>query len=180
MESDQTLIKAFQQSKEKTVPFTALMVKYQKKVYLQIKRMVAEHADVDDIAQTVWIKVWNKLMGFKMESEFTTWLYRIAYNESINFIHQRQKRGIVNKEPETEDDLYGSIVSNDPSAASIEIKLDQAIAQLPEKQKFVFMLRYFEEMNYEKIAIITGTSVGGAKANYHQALKKMETFFKSN
>jgi RNA polymerase sigma-70 factor (ECF subfamily) len=180
MQTDQDLIIQFKQSSNKEGPFTQLLKRHQQKVYYQIKRMVTEHADADDIAQQVWINVWNKLDGFKMESEFTTWLFRIAYNESINFIQKEKKAGAQQISNENRD--YENAVSGQdgPKSAQIEIALQQAIQQLPEKQRFVFMLRYFEEMNYEKIASITGTSVGGAKANFHQALKKMEEILKRN
>lgn len=180
MPTDQELIIQFKQSSDKEGAFTQLLKRHQQKVYYQIKRMVTEHADADDIAQQVWIKVWNKLDGFKMESEFTTWLFRIAYNESINFIQKEKKAGFQQISNENADYENAPGEQDGPKSAQIEIALQQAIQQLPEKQRFVFMLRYFEEMNYEKIASITGTSVGGAKANFHQALKKMEEILKQN
>ena len=91
MQGEQELIIQFQQSEDKEGPFTVLLKKYQQKVYYQIKRMGIEHEDADDIAQAVWIKIWNKLDGFKMESEFSTWLFRIAYNETVNFINKQKK-----------------------------------------------------------------------------------------
>jgi RNA polymerase sigma-70 factor (ECF subfamily) len=180
MQSDQELIMQFKQPSQKEAAFTQLLKRHQQKVYYQIKRMVTEHADADDIAQEVWIKIWNKLDGFKMESEFATWLFRIAYNETINFLQKSKKIGVqyIN----ADDTQYENARSGQdgPKASQIEIALDEAIKQLPEKQRFVFMLRYFEEMNYEKIASITGTTVGGAKANFHQALKKMEEMLKGH
>ena len=180
MQTDQDLILQFQNSNQKEQSFTQLVKKHQTKVFHQIKRMVNHHEDADDIAQMVWIKIWNKLDGFKMESEFSTWLFRIAYNETLNFI-AKQKRQNSNS---TSKDvvMYENTASHTdaPKSSEIQIKLDQAIKQLPDKQQFVFMLRYFEEFNYEKIASITGTTVGGAKANYHQAIKKLEEFLKKN
>jgi len=180
MLSDQELIMQFKQPSLKEAAFTQLLKRHQQKVYYQIKRMVTEHADADDIAQQVWIKVWNKLDGFKMESEFTTWVFRIAYNESINFIQKSKKLG---QHHVKEDNVHYENAAggqDSPKAVQIEMVLNEAIKQLPEKQRFVFMLRYFEEMNYEKIASITGTTVGGAKANFHQALKKMEEIIKTH
>ena len=175
--TDQTLIIQFQDGDNKEVAFTHLLKRHQENVFFQIKKMVVEHADVDDIAQAVWIKVWNKLDGFKQESAFSTWVFRIAYNETLNFIAQKKRLTghIIQKEltqahhpnlahPSSHDTL---------KETAIQIKLERAIAELPEKQRFVFMLRYYEAFDYEKIASITGTSVGGAKANYHQAVKKM-------
>ncbi len=180
MLNDQELIMQFKQPSQKEAAFTQLLKRHQQKVYYQIKRMVTEHADADDIAQQVWIKVWNKLDGFKMESEFATWVFRIAYNETINFIQKSKKMGLqhVNENNTHYENAAGG--QDSPKAVQIEIVLNEAIKQLPEKQRFVFMLRYFEEMNYEKIASITGTTLGGAKANFNQALKKMEEMIKGH
>ena len=178
MQSDQALIMEFQASSNKEAPYTILLKRHQQKVYYQIKRMVSNHMDADDIAQQVWIKVRNKLDGFKMESEFSTWIFRIAYNETINFLQKQQKTSDHNVSDELIDYEQAAGSTDHPKSSQIQITLDTAIQQLPEKQRFVFMLRYFEEMNYEKIASITGTTVGGAKANYHQAIKKLEEFVK--
>jgi RNA polymerase sigma factor (sigma-70 family) len=179
MHSDQELIIQFQQSIQREQSFTQLVKKHQVKVYHQIKRMVLDHDDADDIAQMVWIKIWNKLDGFKMESEFSTWLFRIAYNETLNFLAKQKRQGTSNSNSDLLDYENLSSQTDAPKSSEIQIKLDQGIKQLPEKQQFVFMLRYFEELNYEKIANITGTTVGGAKANYHQAVKKLEEFLKN-
>ena len=174
MITDQALIIQFQKNEAKEVAFTQLVKKHQTKLYYQIKRMVIEHADADDIAQLVWMKVWEKLAGFKMESEFSTWLFRIGYNETLNYIN-KQKRTASSSFDSSDESYMGTASSTkDPLPVQIQIKLEQAVQQLPEKQRFVFMLRYFEEMNYEKIAEIMGTTIGGAKANFHQAVKKME------
>ena len=180
MQSDQIIIKAFQAGSQKEQHFTELVKRHQQKLYYQIKRMAIEHADADDIAQIVWMKVWEKLDGFKMESEFSTWLFRIGYNETINFIQKRNKLAIVHPIESSEAPFHEASTSNGPKSSQIQIKLDQAILQLPEKQRFVFMLRYFEELPYEKIALITETSLGGAKANYHQALKKMQEILQTD
>lgn len=178
MQSDQIIIERFQEGAEKEQHFTELVKRHQQKLYYQIKRMVIEHADADDIAQIVWMKVWEKLDGFKMESEFSTWLFRIGYNETINFIQKKKKLAIVHPTESLDGSIQEAFISNGPKSSQIQIKLDQAIMQLPEKQRFVFMLRYFEELPYEKIAQITETSIGGAKANFHQALKKMQEIIK--
>lgn len=178
MKSDQELIIEFQQSIHKEAAFTQLLNRHQQKVYYQIKRMVDNHADADDISQQVWIKVWNKLDGFKMESEFATWIFRVAYNETLNFIQKQKRQSDQNLSEEFIDYKNATKATDNPKSTQIQIALEQAIKQLPEKQRFVFMLRYFEEYNYEKIAEITGTTVGGAKANFHQAIKKMEEILK--
>lgn len=171
--TDQELIIQFQNGDSKEDAFTQLLKRHREPVFFQIKKMVLEHADADDIAQAVWIKVWNKLDGFKQESAFSTWLFRVAYNETLNFIAQKKRL----KTHTTQNELDHSLEHPTSQAAlketEIQIKLERAIEELPEKQRFVFMLRYYEAFDYEKIASITGTTVGGAKANYHQAVKKM-------
>jgi RNA polymerase sigma-70 factor (ECF subfamily) len=180
MASDSELIVQFQQKNNREQAFTQLMQKHQVKVYHQIKRMVLNHDDADDVAQIVWIKIWDKLDGFKMESEFSTWLFRIAYNETLNFIAKEKRKSTSSLVQDNGTYENHSSLTDAPKSTNIQIQLEQAIKQLPEKQRFVFMLRYFEELNYEKIASITGTTVGGAKANYHQAIKKLEEFIKGH
>ena len=178
MQGEQELIIQFQQSENKEAPFTVLLKKYQQKVYYQIKRMGIEHEDADDIAQQVWIKVWNKLAGFKMESEFGTWLFRIAYNETINFL-EKSKRLNTHTLSDLDELEHTRAETDQPNSTQIGIMLEQAVKQLPDKQRVVFMLRYFEAYSYEKIGEIMDTTVGGAKANFHQAVKKIEKFIKS-
>ena len=178
MASDQELIIQFQESINREANFTALLKKHQQKVYYQIKRIVTDHADADDIAQLVWIKIWDKLDGFKMESEFTTWLFRIAYNETLNYLQKQKKQGTSHSSSDLLDYENATSSTDSPKSTEIQIGLDRAISQLPEKQKVVFMLRYYEGFDYEKISSIVGTTIGGAKANYHQAVKKVESFIK--
>jgi RNA polymerase sigma-70 factor (ECF subfamily) len=173
--TDQALITQFQNGDHKEAAFTQLLKSHQAQVYYQIKKMVLEHADADDIAQAVWMKVWNKLDGFKQESAFSTWLFRIAYNETLNFIAQKKRLKVHSTQNEVDHAQDHPSSQDAIKASTIQIKLERAIAELPEKQRFVFMLRYYEAYDYEKIASITGTTVGGAKANYHQAVKKMTT-----
>ena len=171
--TDQALIIQFQNGDAKESAFTQLLKRHRETVFFQIKKMVLEHADADDIAQAVWIKVWNKLDGFKQESAFSTWLFRVAYNETLNFIAQKKRLKTHNTQNEIDHGFEHPSGQNGLKETEIQIKLERAIAELPEKQRFVFMLRYYEAYDYEKIASITGTTVGGAKANYHQAVKKM-------
>ena len=173
--TDQALIIQFQNGDSKEGAFTQLLKRHQENVFFQIKKMVLEHADADDIAQAVWIKVWNKLDGFKQESAFSTWLFRVAYNETLNFIAQKKRLTAQHKLSVLDPTIDRPSSQDTPKETEIQIKLERAIAELPEKQRFVFMLRYYQDFDYEKIASITGTTVGGAKANYHQAVKKMTT-----
>jgi RNA polymerase sigma-70 factor (ECF subfamily) len=171
--TDQALIIQFQTGDAKEAAFTQLLKRHRETVFFQIKKMVLEHADADDIAQAVWIKVWHKLDGFKQESAFSTWLFRVAYNETLNFIAQKKRLQGQLAQNQSDSFLEHPSSQNELKASAIQIKLERAILELPEKQRFVFMLRYYEAFDYEKIASITGTTVGGAKANYHQAVKKM-------
>jgi RNA polymerase sigma-70 factor (ECF subfamily) len=171
--TDQALIIQFQNGDSKEDAFTQLLKRHREPVFFQIKKMVLEHADADDIAQAVWIKVWNKLDGFKQESAFSTWLFKVAYNETLNFIAQKKRLKTHSTQNELEHSLEHPSSHGNLKETEIQIKLERAIKELPEKQRFVFMLRYYEAFDYEKIASITGTTVGGAKANYHQAVKKM-------
>jgi RNA polymerase sigma-70 factor (ECF subfamily) len=178
--TDQALIYQFQQGESKEQSFTQLLKRHQEAVFFQIKKMVLDYADADDIAQAVWIKVWNKLDGFKHESAFSTWLFRVAYNETLNFIAQKKRIQEQSGQKELKDNIQLSSSQESIKESNIQIKLERAIAELPEKQRFVFMLRYFEAYDYEKIAAITGTTIGGAKANYHQAVKKMTEFIQND
>lgn len=183
MTADYSLVKSFQKGIDKEQCFTSLMKNHQEPVYFQIRKMIKNHEDAADIAQSVWIKVWEKLDQFKMESEFSTWVFRIAYNETINFINKNKKFATESftydeNGEETTSEVLGSI--DDPSQMAIQLKLEQAIATLPEKQRFVFLLRYLQDLDYQKISTITETSIGGAKANFHQAYKKVAEFLKSN
>lgn len=178
--TDQALITQFQKGDSKEGAFTQLLKRHRENVFFQIKKMVLEHADADDIAQAVWIKVWNKLDGFKQESAFSTWLFRVAYNETLNFIAQKKRLTAQQTQSALDPNLEQPSNQDAPRATAIQIKLERTIAELPEKQRFVFMLRYYEDLDYEKIASITGTTVGGAKANYHQAVKKMTTLIQEH
>jgi RNA polymerase sigma-70 factor (ECF subfamily) len=178
--TDQALIIQFQNGDSKEEAFTQLLKRHRERVFFQIKKMVLEHADADDIAQAVWIKVWNKLDGFKQESAFSTWLFKVAYNETLNFIAQKKRLKTHSTQNELDHSLEHPSSQDAFKETAIQIKLERAIAELPEKQRFVFMLRYYEAFDYEKIASITGTTVGGAKANYHQAVKKMTTILEQD
>ena len=178
--TDQALITQFQNGESKEAAFTQLLKSHQAQVFFQIKKMVLEHADADDIAQAVWIKVWNKLDGFKQESAFSTWLFRIAYNETLNFIAQKKRLTAQQTHSALDPSLEQSGSHDTLKETAIQIKLERAVAELPDKQRFVFMLRYYQDFDYEKIASITGTTVGGAKANYHQAVKKMTTLLQTS
>ncbi len=156
--------------------FKLLVKDYHQRVYWQIRRMVLIHEDADDIAQNVFIKIYQNLNSFKNESKLSTWIFRITYNETINFIHKNAKEQNVSFED------YSMNIADDLSTDEyytgdeIELKLQKAIASLPEKQRVVFMMKYYDEMKYEQISEISGASVGALKASYHHAVTKIKEF----
>ena len=159
--------------------FTELMRRYQQRVYWAVRRIVGSHAEADDIAQETFIKAYLALGDFRGDSSFFTWLYRIAINLSLNAVRKRQLISYL-RESDIIDRMFPS--AEDPGAGleqkEAESKLQRAIATLPEKQRAVFVMRYHDEMSYEEIAQVLKTSVGGLKANYFHALKKVQEFMK--
>ena len=173
---DNELVFQFKNSKDKEFPFTQIIRKYQEKLYWIIRRMVVEHEDANDVLQNVFIKVWKNLDGFREDSQLYTWLYRISLNESLTFIEQQKKRKSISI-----DDSEGIMMNKLKAdrhfdANKLEWKLQIAIQQLPEKQRIVFNLRYYEEMPYEEMSRVLDTSEGALKASYHHAVKKIEDF----
>lgn len=157
--------------------FEKLLQLYQKPLYHHIRNIVLNHDDADDVLQNTFIKVFNYLKDFKGDSKLFSWMYRIATNEAITFINQKAKRNGM-----TSETLQSKIVENLHSDTffdgnEIQIKLQKAIHLLPEKQQLVFKMKYFEELKYEEISDILGTSVGALKASYHHAVKKIEEYF---
>jgi RNA polymerase sigma factor (sigma-70 family) len=156
--------------------FTGIVKRYQEKIYWQVRRMVINHEDADDVLQNVFIKAWNGLDNFREDSKLSTWLYRIAVNESLTYLEQQKKRASFSFEDvaETLENKLQAEKGFDESKAVWKLQL--AIQQLPEKQRVVFNLRYFEEMGYEEMSELLDTSVGALKASYHHAVKKIEEF----
>jgi len=142
--------------------------------------MVIDHDDANDVLQNVFIKVWNGLENFREDSQLYTWLYRVATNESLTFIDQQKKKSVVSLN-DIESGLANKVAADKNFDANrLEWKLQLAIQQLPEKQKLVFNLRYYDEMPYEEMSRILDTSEGALKASYHHAVKKIEEFIKNN
>jgi RNA polymerase sigma-70 factor (ECF subfamily) len=173
---DKELLNQFREASSKERGYTAIIKKYQEKLYWHIRRMVVEHEDANDVLQNMFIKVWNGLDNFREDSQLYTWLYRIATNESLTFIEQRKKRMAVSIS-DVETGLENKIkASENFDGNKIEWKLQLAIQQLPEKQRAVFNLRYYDEMPYEEMSRVLETSEGALKASYHHAVKKIEDF----
>jgi RNA polymerase sigma factor (sigma-70 family) len=173
---DAELLLQFRNPPTKEKAFTAIIKKYQEKLYWHIRRMVVEHEDANDTLQNVFIRVWKALENFREDSQLYTWLYRIATNECLSFLEQKKKKSAVSLS-DVESGLSNSIKADkyfDPN--KLEWKLQLAMQQLPEKQRVVFNLRYYDEMPYEEMSKVLETSEGALKASYHHAVKKIEDF----
>ena len=173
---DKELLRQFKQPAEKERAFTEIIKKYQEKLYWHIRRIVVDHDDANDILQNMFIKVWNSLANFREDSQLYTWLYRIATNECFTFLEQLKRRSAVSLS-DVESGLVNKIKADQNfDANKLEWKLQIAIQQLPEKQRIVFTLRYYDEMPYEEMSRVLETSEGALKASYHHAAKKIESY----
>jgi RNA polymerase sigma factor (sigma-70 family) len=178
-EDDKTLLEKFQNIETRNFAFNLLVRKYQQKVYSITRKMVIDHEDADDLTQEVFIKVWNKLEGFRADAQLFTWIYKIATNECLNFLNKKKKRFFLPIN-DVEQELSNKLdTSPDLSGDEIALQLQKALLNLPEKQRLVFNMKYFEELKYEEISEILGTSVGALKASYHLAVKKIEDYIKN-
>jgi len=176
--TDEELLQKFRDPASRNYAFNLLVRKYQQKIYWHIRKMVIDHDDADDLTQETFIKVWNSLENFRAESQLYTWIYRIATNECLNFLNKKRRRFFL-PIGDVEGELLEKLeADSDPllGGDEIQMKLQKALLKLPEKQRLVFNMKYFDDMKYEEISEITGTSVGALKASYHLAVKKLEDF----
>lgn len=174
------LVEELKDSKTQSKAFEVLVSTYKQRLYWHIRRIVLNHDDADDVLQNTFIKVFKNIDGFKGESKLYSWMYRIATNEALSFLKTKSKKqGISNEElqNQTLDNLQADVYFE---GDEIQLKLQKAIATLPEKQKLVFNMKYFQELKYEEISQILETSVGGLKASYHLATKKIEAYLKED
>jgi RNA polymerase sigma-70 factor (ECF subfamily) len=173
---DNELLYQFKNSANKELAFTAIVKKYQEKLYWHIRRMVIDHDDTNDVLQNMFVKVWKGLANFREDSQLYTWMYRIATNECLSFLEQKKRKG-AERFDDVESSLSNTIKADSNfDANKLEWKLQLAIQQLPERQRLVFNLRYYDEMPYEEMSRILETSEGALKASYHHAAKKIEAF----
>lgn len=178
--SDAELLIQFKNPDTREAAYTSIIRKYQEKLYWHIRRMVVDHDDANDVLQNVFIRVWNGLGNFREDSQLYTWLYRIATNESLTFLEGQKKRASVSLS-DVESGLSNKIKADKHfDANKLEWKLQLAIQQLPEKQRIVFSLRYYDEMPYEEMSRVLETSEGALKASYHHAVKKIEDYIKNH
>ncbi|MCD4736585.1 MAG: RNA polymerase sigma factor [Bacteroidales bacterium] len=178
--SDRELMAIFRNGETKNYGFNLMVRKYQKQVYWHIRRMVVNHEDADDLVQDTFIKVWKGLEKFREESKLFTWIYRIATNETLTFLKSKKRMFFITMVDyneklcgELEDDNYFN-------GEEIQRKLQQAILKLPDKQRLVFNMKYYEEIKYDEMSEVLQTSVGALKASYHLAVKKIEKSLKGN
>ena len=178
--SDSDLLVEFRNPVTKEKAFTSLIKKYQEKLYWHLRRMVVDHDDANDVLQNVMIRVWNGLENFREDSQLYTWLYRVATNECLTFLEQQKKRSSVSLS-DVESGLENKIKADQNfDGKKLEWKLQLGIQQLPEKQRIVFQLRYYDEMPYEEMSRVLETSEGALKASYHHAVKKIEEYIKNH
>jgi len=173
---DKDLLEKFSNPATQHYAFNMLVQKYQERVYWHIRKMVIDHEDADDITQEVFVKVWQKLHTFRQDSQLYTWIYRIATNNCLNFLKKKKRRFFLPIHDITQELTNKIDNSAGISGDEIQRELQKAILTLPEKQRLVFNMKYFEEMPYKDISEVLGTSVGALKASYHIAVKKIEEY----
>lgn len=180
MIAEETLIKELKQKDTQAKAFEVLINAYKERLYWHIRRIVLDHDDADDVLQNTFIKVYRNIDKFKGDSKLYSWMYRIGTNEALTFLKTKSRKlgvssdELIERKANTlEADVYFE-------GDEIQLQLQQAIARLPEKQKLVFNMKYFEELKYEEISEILGTSVGALKASYHLAVKKIEGFLENH
>ncbi|HCO84934.1 RNA polymerase sigma factor [Arenibacter palladensis] len=180
MIAEETLVIQLKQKDHQAKAFEVLVNTYKERLYWHIRRIVLNHDDTDDVLQNTFIKVFRNIDSFKGDSKLYSWMYRIATNEALSFLKSKSQKFKINNEKlmtKAVEDLRADVYFE---GDEIQLKLQMAIATLPEKQKLIFNMKYFQEMKYEEISEILETSVGGLKASYHLASKKIEAFLKEN
>lgn len=178
--AEETLIIQLKHKDHQAKAFELLVNTYKERLYWHIRRIVLDHNDTDDVLQNTFIKVYRNIDSFKGDSKLYSWIYRIATNEALSFLKSKSQKLQINNQKlmgKAVEDLKADIYFE---GDEIQLKLQMAIATLPEKQKLIFNMKYFQEMKYEEISEILETSIGGLKASYHLASKKIETFLKEN
>lgn len=177
---DKELLEKIRNPETRNYGFNLLVRKYQQRIYSHVRKMVIDHDDADDVTQDIFIKIHRYIQDFREDAQLFTWIYRIATNECLTFL-QRKKRRFFLPIVDLESELAQKIdTSPHISGDEIQRKLQKALLKLPDKQRLVFNLKYNDDMTYEQIAEVTGTSVGALKASYHHAVKKIEEYLEGN
>lgn len=175
--SDHQILKIFLQKGKEEKAFGLILDKYQERIYWHIRKIVFHHEDANDVMQNTFIKIWKGLSSFRGDSELFTWIYRIATNEALSFLKQKANKS--GRNVEDPDLALGSLLKADEyfDGDELQIKLQVAISKLPDKQRLVFQMKYYDDMKYEQLSEILNTSVGALKASYHHAVKKIRSEF---
>lgn len=177
--TDAELLQMLADPKRKASAFSNIVRSWQERIYWHIRKMVLSHEDANDVMQNTFLKAWNGIDNFRGDSLISTWLYRIATNETLTFLTNKRMKNLHSMEDE-ESLMYQHLQADSYfDGDELELKLQKAILTLPEKQRLVFNMKYFEDITYEEMEKILGTSVGALKASYHHAVKKIERFFES-
>jgi len=175
--SEEELQKQLSDPRQRNSAFSLVVRMFQERLYWHIRKMVMSHEDSNDVLQNTFLKAWNGLDGFRGDSQISTWLYRIATNETLTFLSNKRMRS-QNSMNEVEDGLLQNLRADTYfDGNDLQMRLQEAILTLPEKQRLVFNMRYFDDITYEQMEAILGTSAGALKASYHHAVKKIEKFF---
>ena len=177
--NEKELIQALQDTARRDAAFSILVKLYSKQLYWQIRRMVLNHDDSDDILQNTFIKVLNSIHNFRGDSQLSTWLHRIAINETLTFLNHKQAETVS---LDSEEGSIAEQLESDTlfSGSHADALLQEAITRLPQKQRLIFNMKYYDDMKYEQISEILGTTVGALKASYHIAVKKIESYLLEN
>lgn len=173
---DEEILAKFNNEPTRNEAFNLLISKYQEKIYWHVRRLVIDHDDADDLVQEVFIKVWKNLAKFRSDSKLYTWIYRIATNESITFLNKKKQRNQTPLDEVSEELSETLVASSYFNGDKIQMKLQQALLTLPEKQRLIFNMKYYDDLKYDEISEILGTTVGALKASFHIAVKKIEVF----
>lgn len=173
---DEEILEKFSNERTRNEAFNLLISKYQEKIYWHVRRLVIDHDDADDLVQEVFIKVWKNLAKFRSDSKLYTWIYRIATNECITFLNKKKQRNQTPLDEVVEELSESLVASSYFNGDKIQLKLQQALLTLPEKQRLIFNMKYYDDLKYDEISEILGTSVGALKASFHIAVKKIEVF----
>jgi len=177
---EELIIEKIRSEETRNYGFNLLVREYQERVYWHVRKMVIDHDDADDLVQEIFVKVWKNLGSFREDAKLYTWIYRIATNECLTFLKRKKRKFFVPIK-----DVQGELsekIDQDTNISGDEVqrKLQKALLKLPDKQRMVFNMKYFDDMKFKDIAEITGTSVGALKANYHHAVKKIEEFINTD
>lgn len=176
--SDQQLKLLLADTKTQRKGFEVMVSQFSEQLYWQIRRLVLSHDDANDVLQNTFMKAWNGLNGFHGDSKLSTWLSRIAINESLDFLRKQKSMLQTVSADDADLGIANQLMADEYFDGDLtEAQLQEAIASLPEVQRTVFMLRYYDEMKYSEISKITGTSEGALKSSYHIAVKKISDFF---